>query len=357
MATIYGEHYTKAEILSRVGSISQLCGVKLMELKGGKSEGVSMARIWTGSGLDFDVNLSRGMGLGAFQFKGMSLAWISATGDVAPCFYEPQKAGMDRSYAGGLMHNSGLRQVGAPCEDEGEELGLHGRIANIPADQVHWDTYWKGDDYIVSMSGKVREVSALGENIVLTRKIETKLGSNEVLLEDMIENEAPTRTPFMLLYHTNFGFPLIDQGTRLVISSESVINAEDGSPVSEEIYGRCSGPIKNKGSQIYFHTPSNREGNAGYLLLNEKLELGLEVRYEKENLPNLIHWANLEAGRYVMEAGPSNCKCFGRKAERNAGTLQFLDPGEVKKYRLTFSIIEGLKRLAESEQQIIRGRL
>lgn len=355
MATIYGEHHTKAELLSRVGSISQLCGVKLMELKGGKSEGVSIARIWTGSGLDFDVNLSRGIGLGAFRFKGMSLSWISATGDVAPCFYEPHKAGLDRSYAGGLMHNSGLRQVGAPCEDEGEELGLHGRISNIPADQVHLDSYWNGDDYIVSISGKVREVSALGENIVLTRKIQTKLGSNEVLLEDTIENEAPTRSPFMLLYHTNFGFPLIDQGTRLVIPSETVINAADGSPVSEDVYGRCSEPTKDKGSQIYFHTVKKKNGHGGYLLMNEKLELGLEVRYEIENLPNLIHWVNLEAGRYVMEVGPSNCKCFGRKAERDAGTLQFLEPGEVKNYRLSFSVIEGMTKLTEAEQQITRG--
>ena len=60
------------------------------------------------------------------------------------------------------------------------------------------------------------------------------------------------------------------------------------------------------------------------MLVNDILQLGLEVRYEKQSLPELIPWVNLESGRYILEVGPINCKCFGRKAEREAGTLLFL---------------------------------
>ena len=217
MANLFGREYLKAELIQKVGDISQICGVKILEMKDGRSSGVQIARFWTGSGLEFDVNISRGMGMGAFRYKGIPFAWISATGDVAPWYYEPRGGGLDRSYAGGLMHNSGLRQVGAPCEDEGEELGLHGRISNIPADQVCAEGHWDGDEYNISVSGKVREVSALGENLILSRKIFTKLGSSEVCIEDTIENAGPASSPHMILYHTNFGFPLIDKGSRLVI--------------------------------------------------------------------------------------------------------------------------------------------
>jgi len=353
MASLFGKEYTKRQLLDKVGDISQLCGVEMVELKGGRSEGVKIARIWTGSGLDFDVNISRGMGIGACRHKGMALSWMSATGNVAPCYYEPSANGLDRSYSGGLMHNAGLRQVGAPCSDAGEDLGLHGRIANLPADQVHWDASWEHDEYILRVSGKVREVSALGENIVLTRKIETRMGSNEILLEDTVENEAPATSPLMILYHTNFGFPLIDQGTRLVIPSRSVVDAFNGSSVEPSRYGVCATPMPTAGSQIYFHDTREKEGMSGYLLVNDNLQLGLEVRYEKENLPELIQWVDLESGRYVLEVGPSNCKCFGRKAEREAGTLQFLEPGQRKKYLLRFHVVEGREALRKAESELM----
>ncbi|NLT48659.1 MAG: aldose 1-epimerase family protein [Clostridiales bacterium] len=351
MAKLFGREYRKSELLGKVGDISQLCGIKQMELQGGRSKGVEIARIWTGSGLEFDVNLSRGMGIGAFRYKGMPLGWISPTGDVNPAYYEARGGGMDRSYAGGLMHNSGLRQVGAPCEDEGEELGLHGRIANLPADNVCADGYWEGEDYIISLSGKVREVSALGENLILRRKVTTKLGSCEVLLEDSVENAGPIASPHMILYHTNFGFPLIDGGTRLVIPSGKVVDAADGKIAEESAYGVYKEPTADAGAQIYFHQTSEREGWSGYAVVNDALKLGILVRYEKKNLPELINWVDLETGRYVVEVGPSNCKCFGRKSEREAGTLQFLAPGEIRGYRVSFKVLEGSDELKEAEEE------
>ena len=130
---------------------------------------------------------------------------------------------------------------------------MHGRIANLPADQVHWEASWEHDEYILRVSGKVREVSTLGENIALTRKIETRMGGNEILLEDTVENEAPSASPLMILYHTNFGFPLINQCTRLEIPSRRAEDAFNGTSVEPSIYGVCEGPIRTTGNQIYYH--------------------------------------------------------------------------------------------------------
>lgn len=348
MTKLFGKDYTKSELLKKVGDISQLCGVKMIELKDGRSSGVQIGRFWTGSGLEFDVNISRGMGIGAFRYNGIPFAWMSATGDVAPYYYEPRGGGLDRSYAGGLMHNSGLRQVGAPCEDEGEELGLHGRISNLPAECVHADGCWEGEDYFLFISGKVREVSALGENLILTRKVTAKLGSSEISIEDTVENAGPTSSPHMILYHTNFGFPLIDKGTRLVIPSKTVTNASDGSIVPEAVYSVFKEASFDAGSQIYFHDTISIDGWSGYVIANDNLGFGLQVTYEKKNLPNLIHWIDLETGRNVVEVGPSNCKCFGRKREREEGTLQYLEPGEVRDYKMKFRVLSGLEEIEKA---------
>ena len=354
MANLFRKNYTKLELMQKVGDISQICGVKVIELKGGRSEGVQIARFWTGSGLEFDVNISRGMGIGAFRYKGISFAWMSATGDVAPWYYESRNGGLDRSYAGGLMHNSGLRQVGAPCEDEGEELGLHGRISNLPADHVCADGYWDKDDYIVFVYGKVREASALGENLVLSRKISTRLGSSEISIEDTVENAGPISSPHMILYHTNFGFPLIDKGTRLVIPSKRVIDFTDGKIVPESAYSIYKEASLDAGSQIYFHDTIAIDGWSGYVIANDKLGIGLQVSYEKKNLPELINWVNLGVKRNVVEVGPSNCKCFGRKQEREAGTLHYLEAGEIRDYKIQFKVLDGLKEVEKAEKSLER---
>jgi len=354
MAKVFGTSYTREELLKRVGDIAQISGISIEELTEGRAKGIQVANIWTGSGLEFSINLSRGMSIGAFRYRGIPFSWISATGDVAPWYYEPGGEGLDRSYAGGLMHLAGLRQVGAPCKDENEDLGLHGRICNIPAEKVYEDGYWDGDEYRIILKGILREVRALGENVVLRRTITTALGGNEITIEDQVINAGQKTTPHMILYHTNFGFPLIDKDSRLMIASKEVTDAFTGKPVPNEVYSRFTEPKQDAGQQIYFHNTHEHDGWSGFILANNNLKVGLQVDYLKKNLPELINWVNLEAGRNVVEVGPANCKCFGRAAERESGTLQFLEPGEVRDYIIKFKVLDGLSTIDEAELALIK---
>lgn len=352
MAKLFGREYTKAELLRLVGDVSQICGVKIIELQEGRSQGVKLARFWTGSGLEFDVNLSRGMGIGAFRYKGMPLAWMSSTGDVAPEYYDRVGGNMDRSYAGGLMHNSGLRNVGSPNEDDGEELGLHGRIANLPAENICADDYWDGDDYYVFVSGRVRETTALGENMILRRKVTVKMGSKEIFLEDTVENAAPVTSPHMILYHTNYGFPLIEEGTRLVIPSKRVVYCgTDDEVKNKNEYAVYTDVSDDADTPIYFHDTAEKDGWSGYAIANDKLGLGIRVDYLKKNLNNLVNWVDLQTGRNVVEVGPSNCTCLGRAADREAGRLQFMEPGEVREYKMKFGVLDGDDEIAAAEKE------
>ena len=352
MAYLFGKKYTKVELLRVVGDISQICGVKIVELQEGRSQGVKIARFWTGGGLEFDVNLSRGMGIGAFRYKGIPLAWTSSTGDVAPEYYDCNGGNMDRSYAGGLMHNSGLRNVGAPNVDEGEQLGLHGRIANLPAENICADGYWDGDDYYVFVSGRVRETTALGENMILRRMVTAKMGGKEILLEDTVENAAPVRSPHMILYHTNYGFPLIQDGTRLVIPSKRVVYAGTDDEVSDKNeYSRYTDVADDKDTPIYFHDVAEKDGYAGYAILNDRLGLGIRACYLKKNITNLINWVDQQTGRNVVEVGPCNCTCLGRAHDRAAGVLQFMEPGEVREYKMSFEVLDGKDELQCAEKE------
>jgi hypothetical protein len=71
-----------------------------------------------------------------WQIRTDKLLWRSCTGDVSPAFYEPEGDAWHRLFYGGMVITCGLTNVGAPCVDQGEELGRHERISATPAESV-----------------------------------------------------------------------------------------------------------------------------------------------------------------------------------------------------------------------------
>lgn len=98
MATLFGRQWTRQELLTYVGDISQLGGIRLSTLADGPERGVRAADVRTGGGLNFTVLLDRGMDIGQAEYRGVPLAWVSATGPVAPAFYEPHGTGWLRTF-------------------------------------------------------------------------------------------------------------------------------------------------------------------------------------------------------------------------------------------------------------------
>jgi hypothetical protein len=76
-------------------------------------------------------------------------------------------------------------------------------------------------------SGKVYESQVFGVNICLTRVISMKLGENKIFINDTIENMGFEAQPFMVIYHMNFGFPLVDKDSKFYVTSKSIEGATD----------------------------------------------------------------------------------------------------------------------------------
>src|SRR5258706_4906080 len=198
MAYLFGREYTRAELLRYVGDVSQIARAKAYRLVEGHEEGVLAVDVTTGSGFDFTVLPSRGMDISSASYKGRSLAWRAATTDQHPAFFEPEGKGWLRSFSGGLVVTCGLTWLGADCVDEGVPLGLHGRASHLPATNVHWDGAWDGDDYVLTLGGRIREAVVFGENIQLTRTISAKMGESRFFIHDLVENMGFQRTPHMI---------------------------------------------------------------------------------------------------------------------------------------------------------------
>jgi hypothetical protein len=341
MANLFGREWTRAELMAHVGDLSQVAGVRLVELSDGVERGVRAADVATGGGLEFTVLLDRGMDIGAASYKGLPLAWISPAGFANPAHFEPSGLGWLRTFGGGLMTGCGLTQVGSPCEDEGELLGQHGRLSHLPARHVGSGQEWDMDECSFWVDGELRQARLFGENLCLTRRIEAGLGQNRISIHDTVENLGDTSTPLMLLYHINLGFPLVDASCRLEAPAHQVRPRDKVAEPGIGEWMRMHEPTTGYSEQVFFHDlPVDGEGWASIRLVNPTLRLWLRVRYQKESLPNLVQWKQMGQGAYVLGLEPSNCGVEGRAKDRARGVLQYLEPDESREFEVEIEVGE-----------------
>ena len=342
MITLNGKQYTREELDRHIGHLSQVAGVRLMSLDDGVEAGVRIADIRSGSGLRFQVTLDRGMDVSMAEYKGIPLAWRSPNGDVHPSFYDPRGLGWLRSFPGGLVTGCGITQAGAPCEDDGEELGLHGRLSHTPASDVGSRTEWQGDRCVFKLSGMIRENTLFGQNLALYREIETELGSSAFTIRDSVVNEGFRVTPLMMLYHINLGWPMLDEGAALMVHSKGLIprDAEAEKGVADAT--KIQAPMQGYKEQVFFHDLiADGRGFATALLANRNLGLGLYAEFRQAELPRFTQWKMVGEGEYVFGMEPANCWVQGRAKERQRGTLKMIDPGERCEFLVRIGILDG----------------
>ncbi|MFQ5811401.1 MAG: aldose 1-epimerase family protein, partial [Armatimonadota bacterium] len=305
MPNLFGRSYTRAELLQRVGDISQIGGVRRVRLQEGTEDGVDAIEFRTGSGLGFTVLPGRGMDISGTDFCGMSLCWRSATGDASSAFFEPEGLGWLRTFYGGLVVTCGLTYCGAPCEDGDDELGLHGRVSHIPARGVHADGAWDGDEYWMWAQGKMREASVFGPNLLLTRKICARLGESTIRIQDVVANEGHEPQEHMFLYHCNLGFPLLDAGAEFLAPSKQVTPRTEFSGETLPEHAKFAPPTAGIEERVYYHDlATDAHGMTCVALVNRDFPgghaLGLSLKFSKNELTQFAQWKMPAQGTYVM---------------------------------------------------------
>lgn len=343
MPELFGGEVTRGGVLSRVGDVRQVAGARLVELADGPSRGVRAVDVWTGSGLAFTLVADRCLDIANASFGGASLAWISPVGVTGPGTCEEQGERWLRSFGGGLLATCGLQNVGAPCEDEGESLGLHGRISHRPARDLSITQDWRGDDYVISVSGVMREAVLYGENLELRRTVETSLGAKSITVRDRVTNLGTRTRPFMILYHINLGWPVVSEHSEL-IAAPCEDEPQDDLSAEDAGNSRAFGPPETGyESRIYCRDlPEGTDGFARIAVVNRGLAspLGVAVSYLKKELPLVVEWKNLDAGEYVVGIEPANCRVAGRAEERRRGTLRFIEPGEARDIEVRIGVLD-----------------
>lgn len=347
---LFGHDLTDREIAARLPRPDVAAGLRRVRLSGGPEDGVEQIEVRTGGGLAYRVSASRGLDIALAEFAGVPFSWHSPAGDVHPAHLDPREAEWLRTMAGGLLMTCGLTQVGSPCVDDGEPLGIHGRAHHLPARSVCAESVATEDGQNLRVSGVVEDTGLFQHALRLEREIVSRVGENRLEIRDRVTNVGFAPAPHMHLYHINFGWPLLDEHARIGLP-EGTVAPREADLVVEDL-DRWQGPEVGFAERVYYRENMKAE-NDGLARASVHqpafpvpgtgggVPVTVELSWDPTLLPVLVQWRMPGAGVYGLGLEPGNCHVEGRVAERERGTLVTLEPGESRDYTVSVTVQSG----------------
>jgi hypothetical protein len=344
VATIYGRSAPDAR--RYLGSLGQVARLDSFIEADGPARGARRLRMITGGGLEVDIHPDRALDLGQVTVDGIPVAWMEATGLRGSAYFDPHSDLWLRTWGGGMLTTCGLDAYGSPSNDAGQDFGQHGRVSGLPSTLLA--TGIQGESVVVE--GTVRQSSVGAENLVLHRRIESEVGSRTLRITDVVTNEGARDAIHMILYHANFGWPLVDAGAVLSIPSATVEAREDGvSPERIGSWPMIEPPRPDGQSEVYLHEFERGEIVA-VGLANPRIGLSMRLEFDRRQLPWLTHWKMFTDRNYVLGLEPMNTRTVTSRADaRSSGSLRTLVPGQSVTYELTFTFERSGPRPDERE--------
>lgn len=359
MADLFGRQMKRDDILRRVGDMAQVAGARAYAFEDGPGRGARAIEVYTGSGFRFTVLPDRALDISAAEHSGRSLCWHSGTAETHPGMYQPEGIEWLYNFYGGLMVTCGLTHYGPPCEDEGEAFGLHGRVSNIPAREVGVTTGWQDDNYFVRVKGQVLETRLFGERLRLERALTAWAGGNSVTVHDEVTNLGFRPCPHLMLYHCNFGYPVVADNASLVAPSSKVTprdaEAEDG----KEDYAKFHAPTADWAEKVYYHELHAQGDSTCAGIVNPDMDFGAYLSFRPSQLPMMTEWKQMGLGEYVVGLEPCTNPVCGRAELRRRGELATLSPGETVAYDLEIGAIpnaEAVRRFRKEVDGLSQGQ-
>lgn len=344
------ERYT---FLKQVGSMQQVASVRPVTFEEGRAGKMKAYDVKNGS-LRFLVLADKCLDIGECSYKGINLSFLAKSGLLGRMDYDTHGEEGAKSLMGGLLFTCGLDNTCLPCTADENHHPMHGRIRSTPAEHLSADADWEDGCYKIRISGKMREAALFGNNMTLKRTIETVYGEKRIKITDVIENVSYQMQPMMILYHFNIGYPLLDSSARVYLPAGKITPRDKAAEKSRDLWDTMEAPMENEEERVYIHElASDGDGNTCACLVNEALELGVQISFNKKYLPKFVQWKSLGAGDYVMGLEPTNSGVYGRAAEEHVHQIA---PFEKEVIEIEVTILDGSGEIEEVKREI-RGMI
>jgi hypothetical protein len=339
--------------------------IRKRTLHGGRQEGVELIEVDNGK-LLLIIIPTRGMGILSVAMDDLRLGWDSPVhGVVHPQFVNLQSRG-GLGWLDGFSEwlcRCGLESNGHPGTDRfinhvGEEatmeLTLHGKIANLPAQDVEV-VIDREAPFRLHVRGRVAERMFHGPKLELVTDISTEAGSRSFRITDVISNQGSQPQEFQILYHINFGPPLLEKGSTFLAPVERVTPFNDHAAKCVRDYRDYAGPEPGFVEQVYcVRLSGDSHGRSLAVLQNRAKDRAVSMAFSLKALPYFTLWKNTAAEQdgYVTGLEPGTNFPNTRRIERQFGRVPRLAPGASHRTVLDFALHVGLEEVQAIAERV-----
>ena len=278
----------------KISNFGQVASLRRYTLTEGREKGLDVLDCDNGK-LRFLINVSKACDVMQLYHEGQNVSFVSKNG------FTKRETNFLNRFEGGMLYTCGLDSVGGR---EGYEL--HGTLHNTPAEIVHAVCNEDG----ITVEAVIRDTALFGKDLVLKRKIFSEIGGESISVEDTLVNDGFRDEAYCLLYHINVGYPMVDEGARIVAD---VAHCEARTPwakQNEDTMYEMSASIPNCEECCYFLRLRKPEIS----LVNEKIGKTLTVSYSGNTLPHFVEWKSMASGDYALGLEPCTTELDDRFA-------------------------------------------
>lgn len=300
---------------------------------------------------------TRGMSLWRAKLDGVDCQWGSPVrGPVHPSWIplnDPSGLGWLDGFDE-LLVRCGLRSFGAPDFDATGKLlfPLHGSIGNMAAENI--DIQLSQDGKRLTVSGEVFDTRFLLYSLKLRVEYQFTLGEPTISVRDQVTNVGGNATTMQMLYHINYGKPVLSAGSRFYAAAEQIVARDNRAEQDLQTWHQYLGPTAGYAEQVYFMQPTADASGWVPTMLHSPEGRAIAVHYRNDSLPYFTLWKNTacEATGYVTGLEPGTGFPNPRSFEEQKGRVVPLAPGESRTFELKLEATQSAERIKQIIDQI-----
>ncbi|MDB4978689.1 MAG: hypothetical protein JWM56_875 [Candidatus Peribacteria bacterium] len=336
-------------------------------LCGGRQEGVICFDLINGP-LRITVSPTRGFGIISASYNGVELAWKSPIKEVVNPAYINLESRGGLGWLEGFsewMCRCGLEWSGHPGMDEyidntGKkeqmQLTLHGKVANIPGKntmlRIERDT--RGQIFLV-IAGLVEERVFHGPKLDLQAEIHTELGTHTFTIQDTVTNKSSQPQEMQMLYHCNFGDPLLSENTKFIAAIKKADPFNSRAAEGMHTMTGFEPPTPGFIEQVYnIHLHADANGKTAVMLANEHAKQAVSMDFSINELPCFTLWKNTDAPEdgYVTGLEPGTSFASNRSKQRKEGLVPVLAAGESRTMNVSITPMDTVEQIEATKERI-----
>ncbi len=328
-------------------------------LHGGKQEGSKVLLIHSKEGLTIALSPTRGMSLLYAEGFGSRMGWDSPVKEVVNPIYINLESRNGLGWLEGfneMMVRCGFEWTGHPVTADGQLYTLHGKAGNTPASQVEVDVSDTAP-YEIRIRGLIKESTFKKADLHTMTELRYVPGSNSFSLNDVLTNHGDYPHDYQIIYHGNFGKPILEEGARFLTPVESISPFNQYAKDGLKAWQTYPAELKGFDEMVFNIKPladSNHHSLAA--VVNKAGDKGAAVQFDTRQLPVLTLWKNTDTEKYGYVTGiePGTSYAYPVTIEREQKRVKQINPGESKHFDLTYTLLHNSSQVEEIEKTIQR---